>query len=230
MSTHNPRRRQTPQYTEPIGAALSRRSALKVGASGLAAFFTFGRITPALAAELSELAGSQPMTAARLASILKSERAKWNELLALVGEERMDVPGAAGDWSVKQLVAHLTWYEQAVVEGAQAVLQTGAFRRRRREGVSLDQQNAEIAEQSRSRSAAEVLAEADLVFEQLLTVVAACPDEILNDPSLLRLPEDVVPWMGVADNSYAHYRHHEEGLRAWLASNPIQPAWTSLSR
>ena len=197
--------------------ALSRRGALKAGAAGFAALLSLSHITPALADELARLAGPQPMTGTRLAGILRAERTRWNELLAQVGLERMDVPGVEGEWSVKQIIAHLTWYEQAVVDGARQALSTGTFTRRRPAGMGLDEMNAQIAEQSHARPAGEVLAEADEVFGQLLALIEACPEDILNDPQLVGLPEDMVPWMGVANNSYAHYRQHEPALRAWLA-------------
>jgi hypothetical protein len=201
----------------PHPAGISRRSALKAGAAGLAAVLSFGHITPALAAELSRLSQGKPMTGPRLAEILRTERAQWNALLAQVGPERMETAGAVGDWSVKQLVAHLTWYEGAIVEGAESALSTGTFKRRRPEGMSMDDMNARIAAESQNRSLTEVLAEADSVFGRLLTLIEAVPENLLNDPKILGLPEDMVPWMGVANNSYAHYREHEADLRAWVA-------------
>ncbi len=197
-------------------AALSRRDALKAGAASFAALLTLGHITPALADELARLAQGRPMTGTRLADILQAERIQWNGLLAQVGLDRMEVPGVEGDWSVKELVAHLTWYEQGIVEGARQALSTGTFTRRRPAGLGLDELNASIAAESRARPASDVLAEADEVFGQLLALIAACPEDILNDPRRLGLPEDMMPWMGVANNSYAHYRQHEPALRAWL--------------
>jgi DinB family protein len=200
--------------------ALSRRAALKAGAAGFAAaLLTLSHITPALADELARLAQGQPMTGARLAEILRTERAQWNALLDQVGIDRMDIPGVEGEWSVKQLVAHLTWYEQAIVEGAQQVQSSGAFPRRRPAGVSMDEMNAQIAEESQGRAATDVLAEAHLVFERLLVAIEQCPQDLLNDPRVLGLPDDMPPWMRVANNSYAHYREHEPALRAWLDSH-----------
>lgn len=196
---------------------ISRRGALKAGAAGLAALLTLGNITPALAEELARLAGGRPMTGVRLVSILQKERTQWNTLLAQVSPERMVIAGVEADWSVKDLVAHLTWYEQAVVEGARSVLSGGTFTRRRPEGVTLDEQNARILEVSRARPASAILAEADAVFTALVTILVACPQNLLNDPHVLGLPDDMVPWMGVANNSYAHYRQHEPALRAWIA-------------
>ena len=201
----------------PQRPTISRRAALKAGAAGLAALLSLSHFTPALAEELTRLAGDEPMTGARLAEILRSERARWNALLDQVDLERMDVPGVEGEWSVKQLVAHLTWYERSVVEGAKQVASSGTFTRRRPEGVGLDEMNARIAAQASTRSAQEVLAEAQQVFDQLLAVIEPIPQDILNDPRILGLPDDRVPWMGVANNSYAHYRQHEAALRDWLA-------------
>src|SRR5262245_20971090 len=138
-------------------AALSRRDALKAGAAGFAALLSLSHITPALADELARLARGQPMTGARLADILRTERAGWNALLDQVGIDRMDVPSVVGGWSVKQLVAHLTWYEQAVVEGARQVLRSGTFTRRRPAGMGIDEMNAQIAAESSARPASEVL-------------------------------------------------------------------------
>ncbi len=198
-------------------ANVSRRDALKTGVAGMAWLLTLGHVTPALASELARLAHDQPMTGARLAGILQTERTQWNAMLAQVGPASMEESGVAGTWSVKELVAHLTWYERRVVEGAQQVLSTGTYTRPDTAGLSMDERNARIAAESRARPLDEVLAEADQVFGQLLAVIATCPEDVLNDPRRLGLPGDMVPWMAVASNSYAHYREHEPDIRAWLA-------------
>ncbi len=185
----------------------------------MALLFTLSPFGPALVSELARLAGGKPMTSARLAAILQAERDRWNTLLAEVGVDRMETPGVAGAWSVKQLVAHLTWYERQVVEGAQQVLGAGRFTRNRSglAGLTMDDRNDRIAAESASRSADDVLAEADQVFAQLLAFINICPQDILNDPQRLGLPDDIPPWMRVANNSYAHYREHAQAIRDWLA-------------
>jgi hypothetical protein len=210
------------QHSTMPPTTLSRRDALKTGAAGLTWLLTLGHTTPALASELARLAQDQPMTGARLATILQAERTHWNALLAQIGPDRMEEPGVERTWSVKELVAHLTWYERQVVAGARQVLTTGTYTRPDKAALSMDERNARIAAESRSRPLGEVLAEADQVFGQLLAVLAACPAELLNDPRRLGLPDDMVPWMAVANNSYAHYRQHEPTIQAWLAANPVR--------
>ncbi len=189
--------------------------------AGMAWALTLGHGGADLVKELAHLAQGRPMTAARLADILRTERADWHALLAQVGPNRMEIPGVEGTWSVKQIVAHLTWYEQAVVDGARQITNTGTFTRAN-DGLGIDARNARIAAESRARSVDDVLAEADDVFAQLLNVIAACPDELLNNAKLLGLPDDIPPWMRVANNSYLHYQQHAQSIRSWLArSEPV---------
>ena len=198
--------------------SLSRRDALKAGAASMATLLTISPIGPALLSELARLAGGKPMTGARLADILHTERARWNSLLAEVRPDRMETPGVEGKWSVKQIVAHLTWYERQIVLGAQRARDTGAFTRDQGAlaGLTLDERNDRLAAESSSRPLSDVLAEADQVFAQLLTIIVAAPQDALNDPQRLGLPDDIPPWMRVANNSYAHYRSHAQAVRDWL--------------
>ncbi len=215
-----------PDLAYPSAGGLSRKDALKAGVAtaGAAWLLALGHTRAAIASEVADLAQEGPMTAARLGAILRAERRRWQALLDAVGPARLDVPGVDGSWSVKQIVAHLTWYEGVIVEGAQQLLQTGTFAREGLRALSLDERNAILADQSRARPAATILAESERVFGQLLAVIAACPDDLLNDPRRLGLPDDVAPWMLVANNSYAHYQEHAQAIRAWLATQPASPA------
>jgi hypothetical protein len=83
-------------------------------------------------------------------------------------------------------------------------------------GLSMDERNARVAAASRPRPVADVLADAEQVFNQFLAVIGACPDAMLNDASLLGLPDDIPPWIRVANNSYGHYREHARAIESWL--------------
>ncbi|HEX9039378.1 MAG TPA: hypothetical protein VF808_20530 [Ktedonobacterales bacterium] len=80
------------------------------------------------------------------------------------------------------------------------------------------ERNARIAAEARDRPLAEVLADSERVFADLLGMLALVPDQWLNDASLLGLPDDIPPWMRVANNSYRHYREHAVDIWAWLES------------
>src|SRR2546430_1161158 len=161
-------------------------------------------------------ATAEPMTSARLLSIMRTERAEWEALLAQVGEARMTEPGVEGQWSVKDIVAHLTWYDRTFVEGAQTVMRGEPLVRTGLRALEMDERNERIAAESRNRPVHDVLADSRQVFDQVLAVVRTCPDDVLNDGRRFGPPDDVPPWVLVANNTYEHYREHDRAIRAWV--------------
>lgn len=59
---------------------------------------------------------------AQLLTELKEEQTQWEALLSEIGEARMTQPGVAGDWSIKDIVAHLTGWRRRTVARFQAAL------------------------------------------------------------------------------------------------------------
>ena len=98
-----------PDQPTPPASTLSRRDALKTGATSMTWLLSIGQIPPALVHEFAQMTRDQPMTGSRLAGILRTERARWNALLAQIDPARMEEPGVEGTWSMKELIAHLTW-------------------------------------------------------------------------------------------------------------------------
>jgi DinB superfamily len=144
---------------------------------------------------------------------LRTEREQWEALLAQVGEERMLQPGVAGEWSVKDIIAHVTWGEREAL----GILQAHALVGSDLWNLPQDERNAVVFSENRALPLHKVLTEAQQVYAQLLDAVQALSDEDLNDPSRFRyMPTDWLPWRIVAGNSYEHYRQHTPSIRAWL--------------
>jgi len=61
----------------------------------------------------------------QLLETMKTTRADWETLLTKVGEARMTVAGVTGNWSVKDVVAHLTAWEKQTVARLTAIRQGG---------------------------------------------------------------------------------------------------------
>ena len=154
------------------------------------------------------------MKRAEFLDSLRVERREWDRLLAQFGEARMEQVGVEGEWSLKDLIAHVAWYEREMVE---------LFRARRLAGSDLwrfphNQRNEAIYQSNRSRPLAEMLAEGREVFSQFLEGFASLTDEDLADPARFAdMPPDWVPRDVIAGNSYEHYREHIPVIRAWLA-------------
>jgi hypothetical protein len=137
----------------------------------------------------------------------------------------MDEPGVNGDWSMKDLVAHLTGGPPRLITRIQAAqrgepeppppwpahLQTD------------DEINAWIYESNRGRSVREVLDESDRSFQQLLAVIQGLPDDVRIE-TIQAAPdrEFYLLWLGEErfppGEFFDHFRDdHEPDVRAWLA-------------
>src|SRR4051794_30710376 len=60
------------------------------------------------------------MQKSELLSWLHEEYQQWEVFLDQIGPERMEQPGVAGDWSIKDIVAHLTGWQPKLISGLQA--------------------------------------------------------------------------------------------------------------
>lgn len=144
---------------------------------------------------------------------LRTKRVEWEALLDEVGEERMTQPGVEGEWSIKDIIAHVAWSEREMV----GVFATRALVGSDLWSLSTDERNAVVFEQNRHRSLQDVLAEEQQVYAQLLEGAQTLSDEDLNDPQRFKemLPA-WIPWQIFAGNSFKHYDEHIRSIRVWL--------------
>ena len=144
---------------------------------------------------------------------LRGGRAQWEAALSDVGIERMEIPGVAGEWTVKDVIAHVTWYELEMIE----MLQTRTMESSALWALDREARNAAIYEANRDRPTDEVLAEAAQAYHDLEALVEGLDDEDLNDPARFAdMPDEWEPWRIIASNSYGHYQEHIPDIRAWL--------------
>ena len=54
---------------------------------------------------------NESTTKARFLETLHADRAQWDTLLEEVGKDRMTQQGVVGEWSIKDIIAHVSWHE-----------------------------------------------------------------------------------------------------------------------
>ena len=141
---------------------------------------------------------------------IRTTRHQFEEALAQVSPERMTQPGVNDEWSVKDMLAHIAWWEQHLLRR----LRTGhedlyVAGEEVRETVA--RVNAEIFTASRERPLAEVRVEYDASFHEVLATIEAMPDNELAS-------EEMDEIIGV--DTFQHYPEHTAMLTAWLEANP----------
>ena len=153
---------------------------------------------------------------------MQVERDRWETLLAQAGAWQGEQPSASGDWSLKDIIAHVTAYERGLVRWLEAASRGELIVFPVLDQPDVDRRNAVIQRQSRDRAMKEVRQEAGETFSRLLQLVSALPEEDLVEPE--RTEWYVVPrwsesrplWKCIADDSYGHYHQHIPTIRRWL--------------
>lgn len=169
------------------------------------------------------------MDKAELIDWLRKEHANWRSFLDEIGPQRMELPGACGAWTAKDVVAHHTGWQRRL-NASIAAAQRGEAEPPPPWPAHLqeeDEINAWIYESNRERSLQDILDEEERVFRELLAVVEALPDDVQieRDWRLVHLDGRRFP----AGEFFDHFHDdHEAEMRDWLAGLEKQEARSAI--
>jgi Protein of unknown function (DUF1706) len=142
--------------------------------------------------------------------LLKKLDKRWmefNESYAGLSDSEMTESGVTGDWSVKAIIAHVTWWEEEALKHLPLVNKGGRPRTYAAEYGGIDAFNALMTEQTRRLSLSEVLKQRDETHRRLVSYIGSAPEEQFtrDTPFRRRLRLD----------TYNHYPKHAKAIRAW---------------
>jgi hypothetical protein len=144
--------------------------------------------------------------------VLQTLGAAWvalQESYAGLPDAALLEPGVAGDWSLKDVLAHLnTWQEEAlthlpvIVAGGTPLRYTTTF-------GGIDAFNAQMAERKRDLSLTDVRRLLDETHRRLVELIRDVPDDQLTGDTRFR--------RRLRLDTYGHYRLHTHGIQEWRA-------------
>ncbi len=161
---------------------------------------------------------ANPRSKQELIETLGTQRGIWEALLRQVGPNRMELRGVTGEWSVKDIVAHVTAWERRPVASLKAV-QTRTWPQPPEWPINLDEDaiNAWIFAANRGRQVQDVLNESRQVFDQLVQAVELVTEQDLTAMGRFEWLQGNSLIASIGGNSFEHYQVHGEAIRAWLA-------------
>jgi len=158
-----------------------------------------------------------------LLDAIQNEADQWETFLEEVGEGRMEEPGATGEWSFKDVVAHLSMWRSRTLARLAAARQGQAPSSQfwpagweEDNDEDIEKINHWIYEENCDRTLGDVLNESRQQFRHMRELVRGLSDEDLFNP-------DRFEWMdGKSLSTLINFSHfheeHEPVLRYWLES------------
>jgi len=159
------------------------------------------------------------MTKAETLALIRANHAELLALLAQISDAQAAQPDAEGEWSVKDIVAHIMYWEQTVAN--ELVLFASGQTPRAIPQAEIPALNDRNTAYHRPRPFSEIKIDLQNTMQAHLDSVEALSEEALQSPCT---------WMDlehISDNSLdemGHWRMHLDAIQKWLTSQTTSPA------
>ena len=147
-----------------------------------------------------------------------SERESLDDVLGTISTSQFSKPGVEAEWSVKDFLAHIVFWESLMVSWLEEALK-GLEPQMLPAGKTwddLDEINQDAFLENQDRVLDEVLDAYHAHFPIALASVKNVQENALMDPNEYTWRKGTPLWEMVAANTSWHYREHREAISSWL--------------
>jgi hypothetical protein len=160
---------------------------------------------------------TRPTNKHQLLARMHESHQTFEAMLDRIPEERMDEIALYDNWSIKDFIAHIGWWEHTAAERMAAIVR-GEHPDLPHGSAPL---NAEIQERYRETPLYEVRAMESRSFHALLLQVEQTSEKDIFDLDRFEAARDYPLLQWIADSSYDHYAEHLPNVRAWMRLNGL---------
>jgi len=165
--------------------------------------------------------GEELMDKAQLLDEMKRGYTALETVLAPLDQQQMTTPGITGDWSIKDILAHLAVWQNYLVIRLQAAARNEVpaiqgILSDEGEVSAIDRLNAGFYEENKSRPLDDVMADLRKTYRQIVEMTKALSDEDLTEPQRFAWMKGNALWELVAGDTYEHYQEHLQSIQEWL--------------
>ncbi len=142
--------------------------------------------------------------------LLKNLDKAWQQLkVAYLGltESQMTQPGVTGEWSVKDILAHVATWEEEALKSLPLIMQGRRLPRYKDQYGGLDAFNALMTEKKRNLSLSNILNQIETTHQQLIAYINSAPEEMFSSETRFR--------HRLRLDTYSHYPIHTRAIQAW---------------
>jgi hypothetical protein len=130
-------------------------------------------------------------------------------------DSQLTEPGVTGHWSVKDIIAHVTWWEEEALKHLPLILTGGRPPRYSTEYGGIDAFNAQMTEQTQGLSLSDVLRQQEETHRRLIEYIQLAPEELFTRETRFR--------RRLRLDTYSHYPKHAKAVREWRERHSPPP-------
>ncbi len=154
------------------------------------------------------------MTKDELITKIETEWENLQTALNGLTEEQLHQPGVVGDWTVKDILAHITaWQTRLIASMFKA--ERGLTPDTTEGGKTVDQMNERFYQEMKERPFDQVWDDLDASYHQLLSRLENWSEKDLFDPKRFKWMKGQPFLEYIAGDSYEHYEEHAVQIREW---------------
>lgn len=132
---------------------------------------------------------------------------EFNDSYAGLLDPQITEPGVTEGWSVRDIIAHVTTWEEEALRHLPTIMEGGRPPRYSTTYGGIDAFNALMTERKESLSLSEVRAQAAETHQRLIDFIEAVPEEHFATETRFR--------HRLRQDTYGHYPLHAEAIRQW---------------
>jgi len=143
----------------------------------------------------------------QLLTKLDKEWRTFQDSYAGLSEAQLTTPGVTGKWSVRDILAHVSTWEEEALKSLPLVLAGGRPPTYRAQYGGIDGFNAQMTEKKRALSLNDVLKQADEIHQRLIEYLLTVPEEQFTRETRFR--------RRLRLDTYSHYPKHARAISNW---------------
>jgi len=155
------------------------------------------------------------MTLSQLLAKLDKAWAAFNDSYADLPESKLLIPGVTGNWSIKDIIAHVTVWEEESLAHLPHIAAAERTPKYSDTYGGIDAFNALKTEEFQKLSLNEVLHKRDQTHQRLIDYLHTIPEELIKTDTRFRRRLRV--------DTYSHYPKHTAAIWKWRKSQNLKP-------
>jgi hypothetical protein len=154
------------------------------------------------------------MNKVELIQRIETDWARLQASLDGLSEEQLHTPGVVGEWTIKDVLAHIAAWQTRLIS-AMFKAERGLAPDMTEPGMTVDKLNAQWYREMKDRSFDQVWEDLDASYHQILARLENWPEKDLFEPKRFKWMKGEPFERYIAGDSYEHYVEHAGHIEAW---------------